>query len=186
MGCGVVFPGAVPVEAMIDQALKERASDLLEALAQRGLMLVTAESCTGGLIAATLTEVAGSSRVVERGFVTYSNASKSELLGVPAELIAQAGAVSEAVAREMAIGALKATSRAHLSVSVTGIAGPGGGSPEKPVGLVHVAVGVVLGQGVDVATHTAFQFGELGRSEIRRATVDGALRMLGEVVETRF
>ena len=106
--------------------------------AQSGLKLATAESCTGGLIAAILTEVPGSSDVFERGFVTYSNEAKTELLGVPAELIEKHGAVSEEVARAMASGAL-GHSRADIAVAVTGVAGPGGGTTAKPVGLVHLA-----------------------------------------------
>src|SRR5262249_45856777 len=106
---------------------------------QRGWMIATAESCTGGLIAATLTEIAGSSDVVDRGFVTYSNEAKSDLLGVPATLIAEHGAVSAEVASAMAAGALN-RSRAAIAVAVTGIAGPGGGSPEKPVGLVYIGL----------------------------------------------
>ena len=102
-------------------------------------MLATAESCTGGLIAATLTEIAGSSDVVDRGFVTYSNAAKTEMLGVPAELIAEHGAVSDPVARAMAEGAIR-HSAADLAVSVTGIAGPGGATPGKPVGLVFLGI----------------------------------------------
>lgn len=114
------------------------ASSVLDACRHAGLKLATAESCTGGLIAATLTEVAGSSDVVERGFVTYSNEAKTELLGVPATVIAQHGAVSEPVARAMAEGAL-AHAHADIAVSVTGIAGPGGATATKPVGLVHLA-----------------------------------------------
>src|SRR5262245_44948738 len=114
------------------------ATDIVEVCARAGLKIATAESCTGGLVAAMLTEVAGSSAVVERGFVTYSNAAKSDLLGVPAELIARDGAVSESVARAMAEGALT-HAPADLAVAITGIAGPGGGSAEKPVGLVHFA-----------------------------------------------
>jgi len=110
---------------------------LLDLYRRRGWMIATAESCTGGLIAATLTEIAGSSDVVDRGFVTYSNEAKTDLLGVPATLIAQHGAVSSEVARAMALGAL-ARSRATVSIAVTGIAGPGGGSAEKPVGLVYI------------------------------------------------
>ena len=113
----------------------DRAADVLAALRRRGWMAATAESCTGGLVAATLTEIAGSSDVVERGFVTYSNAAKTQMLGVPEAMITAHGAVSEAVARAMAQGAL-AHSPANIAVSVTGIAGPGGGSVEKPVGLV--------------------------------------------------
>ncbi len=120
---------------MLPQATLDQAARLLDLCRSRGWRLATAESCTGGLIAAALTHVAGSSDAVDRGWVTYSNASKTELLGVPASLIEAHGAVSEAVARAMAEGAL-ARSRAHIAVSVTGIAGPGGGSAEKPVGLV--------------------------------------------------
>ena len=118
--------------------LKDDAVAVLDACRTAGLMLATAESCTGGMVAAALTAVAGSSEVVERGFVTYSNAAKQEMLGVPAALFPRPGAVSEEVARAMAEGAL-AHSRADLAVAVTGIAGPGGGSAAKPVGLVHFA-----------------------------------------------
>ncbi|HVJ33495.1 MAG TPA: CinA family protein [Terriglobia bacterium] len=112
---------------------------LLDLYRRRGWMVATAESCTGGLIAATLTEIAGSSDVVDRGFVTYSNEAKTDLLGVPAAMIAAHGAVSAEVAAAMARGALE-HSRATVSVAVTGIAGPGGGSAEKPVGLVYIGV----------------------------------------------
>jgi nicotinamide-nucleotide amidase len=110
---------------------------VLDVARAASLKVTTAESCTGGLIAASLTEIAGSSDVFERGFVTYSNQSKTELLGVPADLITQSGAVSEAVARAMAEGAL-AHARADIAVAVTGIAGPGGGTADKPVGLVFI------------------------------------------------
>jgi nicotinamide-nucleotide amidase len=120
---------------MIPQALLDEAAALLEECRAKQLKLATAESCTGGLIAAVLSAVAGSSDVIERGFVAYSNAAKSELLGVPPALIAEFGTVSEPVARTMADGALQ-NSHADIAVSVTGIAGPGGGSTEKPVGLV--------------------------------------------------
>jgi nicotinamide-nucleotide amidase len=122
---------------MFDDAIKHRAVAVLRRYRADGLKLATAESCTGGLIAACLTEIAGSSDVVERGFVTYSNEAKSELLGVPSALIADKGAVSAEVAEAMAEGAL-ARSRADAAVSVTGIAGPGGGTAEKPVGLVYL------------------------------------------------
>ena len=112
---------------------------LLDLYRRRGWMIATAESCTGGLIAATLTEIAGSSDVVDRGFVTYSNEAKTDLLGVPAALIEQYGAVSDPVAAAMALGAV-ARSRAQVAIAVTGIAGPGGGSPEKPVGLVYLGL----------------------------------------------
>ena len=121
---------------MIGDADLTLAARVLDACRARGLMLATAESCTGGLVAAALTAIAGSSDVVERGFVTYSNAAKAELLGVPARLIADKGAVSAEVAAAMAQGAL-IRAGVGLAVSVTGIAGPGGATPGKPVGLVH-------------------------------------------------
>ncbi|WP_203330631.1 CinA family protein [Rhodovastum atsumiense] len=120
---------------MIDARVLAQAEELLAASRAAGVRIATAESCTGGLIAATLTAIAGSSDVVDRGFVTYSNQAKTAMLGVPAGLIASVGAVSEAVARRMAEGALTRSS-AQLAIAVTGIAGPGGGSPDKPVGLV--------------------------------------------------
>lgn len=119
--------------------IESQAVGLLEAYRARGLMLATAESCTGGLIAASLTDIAGSSDVVERGFVTYSNAAKHELLGVPEALIADHGAVSAEVAEAMASGALD-HARADVAVSVTGIAGPGGASEDKPAGLVFLGL----------------------------------------------
>ena len=123
---------------MTSKDLVSKAKRLLEICRRRGLTVATAESCTGGLIAATLTEIAGSSDVVDRGYVTYSDAAKSELLGVPANMIITHGAVSEPVAKAMAEGARK-RARVDIAVSVTGIAGPGGGSARKPVGLVHLA-----------------------------------------------
>jgi nicotinamide-nucleotide amidase len=120
------------------RSLATKARQVLEACRRRGLTVATAESCTGGLIAGTLTEIAGSSDVVERGFVTYSNQAKMELLGVSEKSLAKHGAVSETVARAMAEGALR-HAPVDIAVSVTGIAGPGGGSPAKPVGLVHLA-----------------------------------------------
>jgi nicotinamide-nucleotide amidase len=121
-----------------DDELLSRARALLDAYRQARLRIVTAESCTGGLISATLTEIAGSSDVVERGFVTYSNEAKIEALGVPSAVIDKHGAVSPHVARAMVEGALE-HSRADVAVAVTGIAGPGGATPTKPVGLVYVA-----------------------------------------------
>ncbi|MBI2236088.1 MAG: CinA family protein [Magnetospirillum sp.] len=123
---------------MLPAELIADAEAVLAACRAAGLKAATAESCTGGLVAAALTAVAGSSDVVERGFVTYSNEAKQEMLGVPPGLFPSPGAVSEAVARAMAEGAL-AHSRADMAVAITGIAGPGGGSTEKPVGLVHFA-----------------------------------------------
>ena len=150
----------------------ELAVKLLEACRGRGIMLATAESCTGGLIAGALTDFAGSSDVVERGFVTYSNEAKHEMLGVPEALIARHGAVSEPVARAMAEGAV-ARSRASLSIAVTGVAGPGGGSAEKPVGLVHVAVA----RQDRPTRHLECRFGDIGRVAIREATIVEALRL---------
>lgn len=148
---------------------------LLTRARSAGVRIVTAESCTGGLVAALLTEVAGSADVVERGFVTYSNAAKSEAIGVPPELIARHGAVSGPVARAMAAGALAASS-AQLSVAITGVAGPGGGSPEKPVGLVWFATAREDGA-IDALEQ---RFGDLGRSEVRLQAVRTALRLLSE------
>jgi nicotinamide-nucleotide amidase len=153
--------------------LKERAGALIRAYADKGLMVATAESCTGGLVAALLTDIAGSSRVVERGFVTYSNEAKTELIGVPAELIAAHGAVSEPVARTMAEGAL-ARSRADVAVAITGIAGPGGGSPQKPVGLVHFA----LAAKGHATRHLERRYGDLGREAVRQSAVGDALALL--------
>jgi nicotinamide-nucleotide amidase len=148
------------------------ATVLMEAKGE-GLRIATAESCTGGLIAGLLTEIPGSSDVVERGFVTYSNESKIELLGVPMALIEVNGAVSEAVARAMAEGAV-GHSAAQLAVAVTGIAGPGGGTADKPVGLVHMAVTLKGGP----TLHEEHRFGDIGRGYVRLKTVEAALRLL--------
>lgn len=159
--------------------LLEQAGKLLETCRAHGVMVTTAESCTGGLIAGTLTEIAGSSDVVERGFVTYSNESKNELLGVPSQLIATEGAVSEPVALAMAKGALK-RSNADISVSVTGIAGPGGGSAEKPVGLVHIAATNKTG----IIIHRKCLFGDKSRKEIRMLTIAAAFDLIEELLKT--
>jgi nicotinamide-nucleotide amidase len=135
-------------------------------------MIVTAESCTGGLVAALLTEIAGSSTVFERGFVTYSNAAKAQALGVPQNLLEIYGAVSSQVALAMAEGAL-AHSSADIALAITGIAGPGGGSPQKPVGLVYFGCG---GKG-KVITHER-RFGDIGRGKVRQAAVEVALDLL--------
>ncbi|MFO1067249.1 MAG: CinA family protein [Geminicoccaceae bacterium] len=150
--------------------LLRRAGTLLERCRQRGWHLATAESCTGGLIAGCLTELAGSSDVVDRGYVTYSNGAKVELLGVRSETLARHGAVSEATAREMAEGAL-ARAGCDLAIAVTGIAGPGGGSATKPVGLVHLAVATRSG-----TQHRRCQF-DGDRTAVRLATVAAALEM---------
>ena len=157
---------------MIDDSMLATAETLLAACRAAGLRIATAESCTGGLIAATLTAIAGSSDVVDRGFVTYSNEAKTEMLGVPAALIIGHGAVSEPVARGMANGAL-ARSQAQLAISVTGVAGPGGGSRDKPVGLVWF--GCVRAGGETITTSRIFP-GD--RAAVRRATVELALRLL--------
>ncbi|MBY5355424.1 CinA family protein [Rhizobium leguminosarum] len=138
-----------------------------------GLMVSTAESCTGGLIAGALTEISGSSAVVDRGFVTYTNSAKIEMLGVQAETLSRFGAVSEETARQMVHGALF-RSRAEIAVAVTGIAGPGGGSAEKPVGLVHLAAKSRAG----ALIHRKMHYGDIGRSEVRLATIRTALEMV--------
>lgn len=158
---------------MIDRDLAERAGALLARYEARGWRIATAESCTGGLLAAMLTEIPGSSAVVERGFVTYSNEAKAELLGIPMGLIATHGAVSEPVARAMAEGALRG-SRAEVAVSITGIAGPGGATPTKPVGLVHFGL---AGAGASVR-HLERRYGDLGRAPVRQRAVADALGLL--------
>ena len=161
---------------MFDAALLDQARDVLDAARAKNIRIVTAESCTGGLIAGLLTEIPGSSEVVERGFVTYSNEAKEESLGVPSALLRKYGAVSEAVARAMADGALR-HARAQLAIAVTGIAGPGGGSAEKPVGLVYVA----LADGHNTSSYE-YRFGDVGRSQVRLATVREALKLLSDAV----
>lgn len=154
---------------MITQGL---AAELLEVARARGVLIATAESCTGGLIAGAITDVAGSSHIFDRGFVTYSNAAKRQMLGVQDETLDTCGAVSEEVAREMAIGAL-GRSDAQIAVAVTGIAGPGG-SAHKPEG--RVCFGLAQ-QGQPTRTETV-EFGALGRENVRSATVEHALGLL--------
>jgi nicotinamide-nucleotide amidase len=155
-------------------APEERAATLIERCRARGVRLAVAESCTGGLIAAALTEIAGASDVFDRGFVVYDNRAKTELLGVPADLIEREGAVSEPVVRAMAEGALAAAPVA-LAVAVTGIAGPAGGSPDKPVGLVHIAA-AMRGR---PTLHRRHRFtGD--RGAVRAASVIAALDLLLE------
>ncbi len=146
------------------------AAALLEACEARGLMIATAESCTGGMIIAALTDIAGSSAVVDRGFITYSNEAKMDMLGVSEETLEAHGAVSRETALEMAVGAL-AHSRASLALAVTGVAGPGGGSAEKPVGLVWFGV---ARKGMPVEAEFRL-FEDKGRDFIRRETVRTAL-----------
>jgi nicotinamide-nucleotide amidase len=162
---------------MFPQDIEELARRVLDQARDAGLRLATAESCTGGLIAAALTAIPGSSDVYDRGFVTYSDAAKTRMLGVPQALLDAHGAVSEAVAVAMAEGALKA-SNAGLAVSVTGIAGPGGGTPAKPVGLVHFAL---ARQGYP-AFPRRMTFGDIGREAVRLASVRVALEMLLEAL----
>ena len=164
---------------MADQEILDAARRLLGLCRARGLMVATAESCTGGLVIGALTEIAGSSDVVDRGFVTYSNEAKQEMLGVPAETLEEHGAVSRATAEAMAKGVLAHTDVA-LAVSVTGVAGPGGGSNDKPVGLVHFAAAARDGRLI----HQERRFGAIGRGEIRRRSVLQALDMLGQLADS--
>ena len=161
---------------MIDAQTRALAERVLAACRARHWTVATAESCTGGLVAGALTEIAGSSDVVDRGFVTYSNAAKISLLGVPEAVLAAHGAVSKQTAEAMAQGAL-ARSGVDLTVSITGVAGPGGGSAEKPVGLVHFAAAAKDGRVI----HREQRYGDIGRSEVRRLSVIEALIMLLEL-----
>jgi nicotinamide-nucleotide amidase len=156
--------------------LYESAARLLAEAQARGYTLATAESCTGGLIAATLAAVPGASASLERGFVTYSNEAKSQMLGVPPALIAEHGAVSREVALAMVSGAL-AHSPADIAVAVTGIAGPGGGTATKPVGLVHIAAARRGGE----TLHEEKRFGDVGRHEVQAATVAAAFELMRRV-----
>jgi nicotinamide-nucleotide amidase len=162
---------------MFDHEIREAAEHVLEACRRKNLRLVTAESCTGGLIAGALTAIAGSSDVVDRAFVTYSNEAKREMIGVPWDAILGHGAVSEPVARAMAAGAL-ARGNAQIAVSVTGVAGPGGGTPDKPVGLVHFAA---QRAGYDAIVERHVFPGD--RDQIRRLTVVTALAMVAALAE---
>jgi nicotinamide-nucleotide amidase len=158
---------------------RERAERLIRRYTERGLKIAAAESCTGGLVAALLTEVPGSSAVVERGFVTYSNEAKTDLVGVPPDLIAAHGAVSEPVARAMAEGAVT-RSRADVAVAITGIAGPGGATPTKPVGLVHFALAVKGAATLPLER----RYGDLGREAVRARAVEDALGLLEQALGT--
>jgi nicotinamide-nucleotide amidase len=158
---------------MFPEDVDRSAREVLDLARAAGERLATVESCTGGLIAAALTAVPGSSDVVDRGFVTYSNAAKTALVGVPADLIAAHGAVSEPVARAMADGGVR-IGGVGLAVAVTGVAGPGGGSAQKPVGLVHFAVARAGGE----AVHREMRFGDIGRNLVRLESVRVALSML--------
>ena len=164
---------------MFPDTLVGRAAALLSACRARGITLATAESCTGGLIAALLTEIPGSSDVIDRGFVTYSNAAKHAMLGVPVETLRLQGAVSPETAKAMAAGAL-ARSDAGIAVAVTGIAGPGGGSLEKPVGLVQF--GLAVRDGAVISAER--RFGDIGRGAVRLATVETALSLIDQECRT--
>jgi nicotinamide-nucleotide amidase len=163
---------------MIDRTLRAKATQVLNVFRARGLKIATAESCTGGLVAGALTEIAGSSDVVDRGFVTYSNAAKEAMLGVPAATLKRYGAVSAETAIAMAAGALK-NSDADITVAITGIAGPGGGSAQKPVGLVHFAA--ASRDGRQCALHR--RFGKVGRRRVRERSVIQALALLQALAE---
>jgi nicotinamide-nucleotide amidase len=161
---------------VIDDEIRALAARVLEAYRARKWTIATAESCTGGLVAGALTEIAGSSDMVDRGFVTYSDEAKAEMLGVPEATLMEHGAVSRPVAEAMAKGALTRSS-VDSTIAITGIAGPGGGSPEKPVGLVHFAAAARDGRLI----HREQRYGDIGRSEIRRASVIEALNLLLEL-----
>jgi nicotinamide-nucleotide amidase len=158
---------------VIDDELHASAKRVLDLFRARGLKVATAESCTGGLVAAALTDIAGSSDVLDCGFVTYSNAAKEAMLGVPAATLKRHGAVSGATAAAMAEGALK-NSTADLAVAITGIAGPGGGTKEKPVGLVHFAAASRDGHRLARSRH----FGKIGRRRVRLRSAAEALQLL--------
>jgi len=160
---------------MFSEPFKSRAVALIDSCRAAGLTVATAESCTGGLLAALITAIPGSSDVFERGFVTYSNAAKIESLGVAPQILERFGAVSAEAARAMAAGALT-HSPASMALSITGIAGPGGGSPEKPVGLVHF--GLARRGGAIIAVEK--RFGEIGREEVRSAAIATAIDLLLE------
>jgi len=163
---------------MIDEELRLAAQRLIETFAARGLTVATAESCTAGLVTAALTEIPGSSAVVCCGFCTYSDQSKQTMLGVPADTLARHGAVSRETAEAMAAGAL-ARSTADLTVAITGIAGPGGGSAQKPVGLVHFASAARDGR----RAQREERFGDIGRAQVRRRSVQVAFAMLEDLVD---
>ena len=157
----------------VDSALADLAREVLDKARAQKLKIVTAESCTGGLVAMLLTDIGGSSDVFERGFVTYSNEAKTESIGVSSALIAAHGAVSEPVARAMAEGAVR-HAHAQIGIGITGIAGPGGGAADKPVGLVHIAVY----RKNNGTRHGRFLFGELSRREIREKAARDALMLV--------
>lgn len=158
---------------MFPDKLRNHAMLVLDDAEQKRLKICTAESCTGGLLGGLFTDIPGSSAVFERGFITYSNRAKEEMLGIPGDVIADYGAVSEPVARMMAEGALE-NSRANIAVSITGISGPGGGTPMKPVGTVHIA----CARENRAVLHEMLQTGDIGRHEVRLAALETALKLI--------
>jgi nicotinamide-nucleotide amidase len=164
----------------MSKELRAAAKAVLDACRVRGLKVATAESCTGGLVTGALTDIAGSSDVLDRGFVTYSNEAKQQMLGVPADILRNHGAVSRQTAEAMARGAL-GRANADLVVAITGIAGPGGGNADKPVGLVHFTAAARDGS----LTHAEKRYGDIGRAEVRHKSVLQALAMLKEIAERR-
>jgi nicotinamide-nucleotide amidase len=164
--------------AVTDRVLRKTATRVLDIFRTRGLKLATAESCTGGLVAAALTDIAGSSDVVDRGFVTYSNAAKEAMLGVPAMTLKRHGAVSAETAAAMAAGAIQ-HSLADIAVAITGIAGPGGGTAQKPVGLVHFAAASRDGRRLAKSR----RYGKIGRRRVRERSVVEALALLASLAQ---
>jgi nicotinamide-nucleotide amidase len=162
----------------MNEELRGAATAVLNACRTRGLKVATAESCTGGLVAGALTDIAGSSDVLDRGFVTYSNEAKQQMLGVPADTLKVHGEISRQTVEAMARGAL-GKANADLVVAITGIAGPGSGSADKPVGLVHFAAASRNGK----LTHAEMRYGDIGRELVRHKSVLQALAMLKEMAE---
>jgi nicotinamide-nucleotide amidase len=165
---------------MFDLIVLEAAEQLLDICKRKHLTVATAESCTGGLVAAAISAISGSSAVLDRGYVTYSNQAKEQMLGVTPTTLEAYGAVSRECAEEMARGAL-AHAQVDLAVSITGVAGPTGGTPEKPVGLVHFAAASRSGQ---LIAHEG-RYGDVGRSQVRRLSLLQALTMLSELAERK-
>ncbi len=167
---------------MANKAIIKTATALIELCKRRRLKIAAAESCTGGLVAAAFTEISGSSAVFERGYVTYSNDAKHEMLGVSLDTLNKFGAVSRETAIAMALGALR-NAHADLVVAITGVAGPGGGTRIKPVGLVHFAAATSTGKGNIL--HVEMRYGKIGRAKVRERSVLQALAMLQELLEKR-
>lgn len=163
---------------MLDDDIVEAGKRLLGICKRKNLLIATAESCTAGLVSGTLTEIPGVSSILDRGYVTYSNEAKHEMLGVPRDILDKHGAVSRETAEAMVRGVL-GRSRVHLAVSITGIAGPDGGTKEKPVGLVHFASASRTGKLV----HAEKRYGDIGRDKVRKESVLQAFRMLHDLAE---